>query len=339
MLKDLIGASETASNLTRQLLAYAGKGPFVTEPLDLSDLVRQISTLVQSSIPKTVQLRMELAERLPCVEADISQMQQIVMNLVINAGEAIGDENGTILITTGVQPVDEHYIASVLAPAEISPGTYVTLEVHDNGSGMPQETVDRIFDPFFTTKFTGRGLGLAAVLGIVRGHKGAIKVYSNVGSGTTFKLLFPATDQPASKPANPPVAVAASGGETVMVVDDEPIVRRTAKAMLERYGYSVVLAENGKEAVDLYRVLHDKIHLVLLDMTMPVMGGEETFRELKTINADVRVVLSSGYNEVEAVRRFSGKGLAGFVQKPYSAATLADKVRSILGEVRGMAQS
>ncbi len=338
VLKDVMLASETAANLTRQLLAYAGKGRFVIEPVDLSDLVRQISTLVQTSIPRSVQLRMELMERLPCVEADVTQMQQVVMNLVMNAAEAIGDAQGTVLITTSVQHVDEDYIATVLVPAQISPGEYVCLQVHDTGTGMTQETMDRIFDPFFTTKFTGRGLGLAAVLGIVRGHKGAIKVYSTMGQGTTFKLLFPATEQQAAATLHP-VPLPATMGETVLVVDDEQIVRRSAKAMLERHGYSVVLAENGKEAVDLYRVLADKIDLVLLDMTMPLMGGEETFRELKTMRPDVRVILSSGYNEVEAVRRFAGKGLAGFLQKPYSALTLTDKVRAVLSESRGTAQS
>jgi PAS domain S-box-containing protein len=339
MLKDVMLASETAGNLTRQLLAYAGKGRFIIEPLDLSDLVRQIHNLLQTSVSKNVSLRLDLSANLPCIEADVTQIQQLIMNLVINAAEAIGAEEGTVLITTGTQHVDEDYIATVLTPAQISPGDYITLQVHDTGSGMTQETIDKIFDPFFTTKFTGRGLGLAAVLGIVRGHRGAIKVYSTLCQGTTFKVLFPASSQPTAKPAQKVDVERAAGGETVLVVDDEHIVRRSAKAMLERYGYSVVLAENGKEAVELFKVLADKIDMVLLDMTMPVMGGEEAFRHMKTIRGDVRVILSSGYNEVEAVRRFTGKGLAGFLQKPYSAVTLAEKVRTVLRESRGASQS
>jgi PAS domain S-box-containing protein len=339
MLKDVVFASETAGNLTRQLLAYAGKGRFIVEPVDISDLIRQISNLLQTSIAKNVQLRLELADELPSVEADVTQLQQLIMNLVINGAEAIGDGQGTVLVTTGTQHVDEDYIATVLTPAQIAPGHYVSLQVHDTGSGMSQETLDKIFDPFFTTKFTGRGLGLAAALGIVRGHKGAIKVYSTVGQGTTFKVLFPASDQHAQKAMPRPVIESAREGETVLVVDDEHIVRRTAKAMLERHGYSVVLAENGKEAVELYKVLSDKIHLVLLDMTMPLMAGEETFRQLKMIRGDVRVILSSGYNEAEAIRRFTGKGLAGFIQKPYSALTLTDKVRTVLQDSHGAAQS
>ena len=332
MLRDVMLASETAGNLTRQLLAYAGKGRFVIEPVNLSDLIRQLGSLLQTSIPKTVQLRLELAEDLPSIEADVTQAQQLIMNLVINGAEAMGDKPGEIIIATATQDVDEAYIASTLGAAPIKPGRYVDLQIHDTGSGMSQETIDRIFDPFFTTKFTGRGLGLAAVLGIVRGHKGAIKVYSTRARGTTFKILLPVTDQRIVKRAPSQNVERTAGAETVLVIDDEDIVRRSAKTVLQRYGYEVVLAENGLEGLELYRVLAGKVHLVLLDMTMPVMGGEETFRELKTINPDVRVILSSGYNEAEAVRRFTGKGLAGFLQKPYSAATLTEKIRSVLQE-------
>jgi PAS domain S-box-containing protein len=333
MLRDVIAASETASHLTRQLLAYAGKGRFVVEPVDLSDLIRQITTLVQASIPKNVQLRLELQNRLPCVEGDLSQLQQLVMNLVINGAEAIPEgRRGTMTIVTGVEDVDRDYIQSALTSSEINPGQYVTLEVQDSGIGMTEDVISRIFDPFFTTKFTGRGLGLAAVLGIVRGHKGAIKVYSTPGQGTTFRLLFPATDEAVQPVPDQTSEEERRGSEMVLVIDDESVVRRTAKAMLERYGYTVVLAENGQEGVDLFRVLADKVAVVLLDMTMPVRSGEETFRELKLIRPEVRVILSSGYNEVEAIRRFTGKGLAGFLQKPYSAAALGEKVRVVIRE-------
>jgi PAS domain S-box-containing protein len=331
MLRDVVGASERAAHLTRQLLAYAGKGHFVIEPVNLSVLTREISSLVRTSIPKNVQLRLELREDMPFIEADSSQLQQLVMNLVINGAEAIpADENGTVLVTTRVQNVDEHYLLNTLGgPPELGAGTYVSLEVHDTGCGMDEATLAHIFDPFFTTKFTGRGLGLAAVQGIVRTHKGTMKIYSRPGRGATFQVLFPATEQkPDPKPA--PALHLAARGELVLVIDDEPIIRRTAKSMLERYGYSVVLAEDGKEGVELFQVLGEKVALVLLDMTMPVMNGEEAFARLKSIDPNVKVVLSSGYSEVEAVRRFGGKGLAGFAQKPYSTAQLAEKVKSAL---------
>ncbi|MDP9169072.1 MAG: response regulator, partial [Acidobacteriota bacterium] len=225
-------------------------------------------------------------------------------------------------------------IHTVLAPEQILPGRYVTVEVHDTGTGMSAETMAKIFDPFFTTKFTGRGLGLAAVIGIVRGHKGAMKVYSTLGQGTTFKVLFPATEEHATVPPPQPVIERRQTGYGVLVIDDEQVVRQTAKSMLERYGYAVYVAENGKEGVDLYRGLGTKVDVILLDMTMPVMSGTETFRELKNMNPGLPVILSSGYNEVEAIQRFTGKGLAGFIQKPYSAAALANKISTIIEEWR-----
>jgi signal transduction histidine kinase/ActR/RegA family two-component response regulator len=335
VLRDVLHASERASHLTRQLLAYAGKGHFVVEPINLSGLTREISSLIQTSIPKHVQLRLELRDDVPSAEADSSQLQQLIMNLVINGAEAIPhEENGTVLVTTGIQVVDEHYLVSTLGgSSELAAGTYVSLEVHDTGCGMDDLTLARIFDPFFTTKFTGRGLGLAAVQGIVRGHKGTMKVYSKPGKGTTFKVLIPAAQAELGKRPQPPAHLLAKD-EVVLVIDDEEIIRRTAKSMLERYGYTVVVAENGKEGVDLFHVLGEKVSVVLLDMTMPVLNGEETFRMLKVIRPEVRVILSSGYNEVEAVRRFTGKGLAGFIQKPYSSTALAEKVRAALKDGR-----
>ena len=331
-LEDVVKATERAAHLTKQLLAYAGKGRFVVEDLDLSHQVREITALVQASIPRTVQLRLELAEHLPCIEADSAQIQQVIMNLVINGAEAIPENQaGSVLVATGVQDVDAAYIRTTLPDTEISDGQYVTLEVHDTGVGIRPDAVRQIFDPFFTTKFTGRGLGLAAVKGIVRGHKGAIKVYSTPGQGTTFKLLFPASRQEARHTASRTTEQhLLRGSGTVLVIDDEEIVRRTAQATLERFGYKVLLAEDGMQGVKRFREFAAEIQVVLLDMTMPVMSGEETFRELRLVRPEVRVILSSGFNEVEAIRRFTGKGLAGFVQKPYTSARLAEAVKSAL---------
>jgi CheY-like chemotaxis protein len=231
-----------------------------------------------------------------------------------------------------VQDVDENYIAQTLSPGEIVPGEYVALQVHDTGAGMDQATLQRIFDPFFTTKFTGRGLGLAAALGIVRGHKGALKVYSTPGQGSTFKILFPVM-QDARQPAKSKPAIAVKPGlqsGAVLVIDDEEVVRRTAKATLERSGYDIVLAENGTEGVQLFQALANKISAVLLDLTMPDIGGEETLRRIQAIRPEVKVILSSGFNEVEVVRKFAGKGLAGFLQKPYTSMALMEKVHSAL---------
>jgi PAS domain S-box-containing protein len=331
-VEELIRAAERAAQLTRQLLAYAGKGRFVTEAVNLSVLVREISALVQTSIPRKVQVRLELTDDLPLIEADTGQMQQVVMNLVINGAEAMGDNVGLVVCTTGAQMVDEAYMRTLgIETTDLKPGKYVTLEVHDSGCGMDEATIARIFDPFFTTKFTGRGLGLAAVLGIVRGHKGSLKVYSSPGKGSTFKLLFPALAG-----AGLPVDFESahrelSGSGTVLIVDDEETVRSTARNMLQRYGYRTIEAKDGREAVEIFQKMADEIALVLLDLTMPYMSGEEVLRELKTIKPTVRVLLSSGFNEVEAVRRFTGKGLAGFLQKPYTSTALAETVKGILG--------
>jgi CheY-like chemotaxis protein len=289
--------------------------------------VREISTLVQTSIPKTVQIRLELADHLPAIEADPGQIQQVVMNLVINAAEAIGNTEGTVLVTTEAQHVDADYLRHNFAGDPIQPGTYVSLEVHDTGSGMSEELRARIFDPFFTTKFTGRGLGLSAVLGIVRSHKGTIRVYSEQGKGSTFKILLPAVEGEAQPAAGAALHEELRGSGLVLIVDDEEIVRSTAASALQRYGYRTLGAGNGGEAVEQFREHGGEIDVVLLDMTMPVMSGEEAFRQIRLIRPGARVVVSSGYNETEAIRRFTAKGIRAFIQKPYTAAALARVIK------------
>jgi PAS domain S-box-containing protein len=337
ILENVILASERAAHLTRQLLAYSGKGRFLIQRINLSELVREIASLLRLTIPKKVHLRLDLEDKLPPVEADSSQIQQLIMNLVLNGAEAIGDGIGAVLVTTGVRMVDETYTQSALMRDELAPGKYVYLEVHDTGSGMDEQTKAKIFDPFFTTKFTGRGLGLAAALGIVRGHKGDIKVYSTPGRGSTFKILLPAAAGGYEDTGRESPAQELRGQGTVLIIDDEDIVLRTGKVALERYGYRVLTAANGLEALEVFREASAEVSLVLLDMTMPVMGGEETLAELTRIRKDVRVIVSSGYNELEAVRRFSGTGVAAFIQKPYTSAQLAGKVKQVLeGRARGL---
>jgi PAS domain S-box-containing protein len=334
VLGECVRAAERAAQLTRQLLAYAGKGRFVTEAVDLSALVREISGLIQTSISRKVQMRLELAGDLPSIEADASQLQQVIMNLIINGAEAIGENVGLVVCTTAVQTVDEAYIRALGSEGRhIAPGQYVTLEVHDSGCGIDEKTLKRIFEPFFTTKFTGRGLGLAAVSGIVHGHEGALKVYSSPGRGSTFKVLFPVlpdANQPAA-PA-PPLHLSEGREKTVLVVDDEESVRSVARNTLQRRGYRTIEAADGREAIEIYRRFVGEISLVLLDLTMPYMNGEEVLRELQVLAPSVKVLLSSGFNEVEAVQRFTGKGLAGFLQKPYSAAVLAETVKRIISD-------
>ncbi len=333
ILGECIRAAERAAQLTRQLLAYAGKGRFVTEAVNLSALVREINSLIQASISRKVQIRLELGSDLPPVEADAGQLQQVIMNLIMNGAEAIGENVGLVTCTTAPQLVDEEHIRALGSEGRhVAPGQYVMLEVHDNGCGMDDGTLGRIFEPFFTTKFTGRGLGLAGVSGIVHGHKGAIRVYSLPGKGSTFKVLFPV--MPVNHPPafEPPQHLSEGRNQTVLIVDDEASVRSVARNTLQRRGYRTIEAADGREALEVYKRFFSEVSLVLLDLTMPYMNGEEVLRELKRITPSVKVLLSSGFNEVEAVRRFTGQGLAGFLQKPYASSVLAETVKRVLSD-------
>jgi len=322
-------STHRAADLCKQMLAYSGKGRFVVQQLNLNRLVEDTTHLLNISISKNCVLRFNLAPTLPAISVDATQIRQIIMNLVINASEAIGTRSGEIAIATGVARVSQDYIATLLHPGGITEGDYVFLEVSDNGSGMNAATLEKIFDPFFTTKFTGRGLGLAAVLGIIRGHKGAMKVYSEVGRGTTFKILLPCTDTPVeTMPSAPPLPDPVWRGQgTVLVVDDEETVRAVTARILATLGFTAVLASDGKEGLDLYIKDPARFTLVLLDLTMPHMDGEETFRQLRQLNPNVRVILMSGFNQQEAISRFTGKGLAGFVQKPFEVGSIMTAVR------------
>jgi signal transduction histidine kinase/CheY-like chemotaxis protein len=330
LLQDVLLGGQRAAALTRQLLAYSGRGRSLIHPLNLSDLVREISHLIQPSIPKIVRLRLDLDRDLPDIEGDSSQLQQLIMNLVINGAEAIGEKAGVVEVTTRPCEVGEESFQRSILPAAIQPGRYVCLEVKDGGAGMDPQTISKIFDPFFTTKLTGRGLGLAAALGIVRGHHGGIEVESVPGEGAAFRVYLPTLESPVRKPQDTASPENLSGTGVILLVDDEAVVQSFARNCLERFGYKVRLAGNGQEAVEAFRRTPDEISLVILDMTMPIMGGEETFLALRRIHPGVRIILSSGYNEAETIRRFAGKDIAGFVQKPYTATELAQKVKVAL---------
>lgn len=317
----MVAAARRASDLTRQLLAFSGRGHFKVQAIDINAQVLELMALLEASIPKKVNLRMEPHPALPLVDADGSQLSQVLMNLVINGAEAIDDAGGTVVVRTGMQVLEPEDLATAGPFAAAPPGTFVFIEISDSGEGMNEETLGRIFDPFFTTKVNGRGLGLAAVQGIVRGHKGLIRVYSELGRGTTFKVFLPARDGAAQKEPMPDSPVARLKG-TVLVVDDEPSVREFARSALEYGGYRVVEAGDGREGVEAFRALAGEIDVVLLDLTMPRMSGEEALREIRKIRGTTRVILSSGYNEVEATRRLVGRASVEFIQKPYTVREL-----------------
>ncbi len=329
-VEDIELAARRASELSKQMLAYSGRGRFMIERLDMSEVVGEMNHLLQASLNKKAVLRQDFPSGLPKVEADATQLRQVIMNLITNAADAIGERSGIISVATGAQDCSADYLSRTLLDDDLPGGPYVFVEVSDTGAGMDAETLARIFDPFFTTKVHGRGLGLAAVLGIVRGHQGAIRVYSEPGRGTTFKVLLPVADEVTNaEPGMVPECFVGSG--RVLLVDDDPTARTVGRRMLQRAGFGVVTANDGVEAIELYRVDPESYTLVVLDLTMPNMDGETAFRELRQLRGDVRVILTSGYNSQEVVTRFAGKGLAGFIQKPFDAGRLRLELTKVLG--------
>ena len=321
----IVLAAERAAELTKQMLAYSGKGRFVIEVLDLNTLIQENLTLFRSSVSRNVSVELELGSDACLVEGDRAQIHQAIMNLLINASEAVGDSPGELRICTALIEGRESRFSSHLHEP-VPAGSYALLEVRDNGVGMTPETVKRIFDPFFTTKFTGRGLGLAAVLGIVKGHRGDIVVESHPGAGTTFRIYLPLSERAGSTRRPPEAgAAAAATSQTVLVVDDEEIVRKLATLALERRGFRVLVATDGQEALDVLRA-NPGVSLVILDLTMPVMTGEQTLPVIRAMYPEIPVILSSGFNEAEISRRFASSGIADVLQKPYTVSGIVLKV-------------
>ncbi|NOY90191.1 MAG: PAS domain S-box protein [Deltaproteobacteria bacterium] len=343
-IREIEEASHHAAELTKQMLDYSGRGRFVVQDIDASGLVEGIAQLLSASISKKIDLKYAFSGVAATFSGDPTQIRQIIMNLITNASEAIGDERGTISLSTGTMDCSRDYLdeldpslrGSVDTP--LPEGRYAYIEVADTGCGMDRDTLDKIFEPFFTTKFTGRGLGMAAVLGIVRGHQGALRVDSVVGEGTTFRVLFPriegdGVERDASEGSADAEPRHSSG--VVLLVEDEESVRRVGKRMLERLGYEVRTAVDGEDALRVYAELRDELACVLLDLTMPRMGGEEVFREIRSRNPDAKIVLCSGYSEHEATERFIGMGLAGFLHKPYGMKDLEAVLCESLGDTLG----
>jgi signal transduction histidine kinase len=319
-----------AADLTRQMLAYSGKGRFVVRPYNLNQVVQEVTHLLEVSISKKVALRYDLAPVLPMVEADAAQIQQVIMNLVTNAADAIGDHEGTIRLTTGTLEVDRPYLEQAFQGQGLAPGNYVSLEVTDSGCGMSPDVLARIFDPFFTTKVAGRGLGLSATIGILKGHRAGLRIYSEVGKGTTFKLLFPSSEVQQAEASGQIAIPALMKKATVLLVDDEEMIREAATDVLESIGLQVVCAEDGQEALDIIHSGHPPVDLVLMDLTMPRMDGREAFRALHRTHPDLPVILCSGYSEKECTEELAGRGLAAFLQKPYTLRHLETTVLEVL---------
>lgn len=331
LLDEIRKAAGRAADFCNQLSAFAGRGHYKLQTLDLSQTIREMLPMLKVAVSRRVALRLDLADDLPLIEADVGQIHQVIMNLVVNAAEALDPEGGSITLASGVGVVDPSRLADCVVGEQVPEGEFVFLEVEDTGEGMDAATLAQIFDPFFTTKIQGRGLGLASVLGIARGHMAVLRVDSRPGSGSRFRLHFPLTGVPSA--ALGPTSAAATRKATpgtILVVDDEEYVRVLGQRMLERLGYRVVLAPDGPGALKLFQAHRGQIDCVMLDLVMPEMDGAEVFEHLVGMDPNVQVVLTSGYHEQEIATRFAGKGLCGFLQKPYVIADLARTLEKVL---------
>jgi PAS domain S-box-containing protein len=329
-LERAVRAGERAADLTRQLLAYAGGGKLESKPLDLNQLVTDSLQLLYDATGHGSHIFTDLADSLPLIKADPSQMQQILLNLVTNSSESIGENSGRIIITTGVQMItetDTRFWNSTGEP--LRPGPYVALEIHDNGAGMDTATLEKIFDPFFSTKFTGRGLGLPAVLGIVRAHHGGLAIDSAPDQGTNIRVVIPALTA-AGHPGEKTLPNIATPHKAILLIDDDESVREAVADVFDSESWPIVTVSNGATGVQIYRERQNDVELVILDYAMPGMNGKETLQRLRQINPDVRVVLTSGYTEEDIIDIFEGIPYVGFMQKPYPAHKLIEQVRHFL---------
>ena len=327
-LRRIKEAADKAADLSRQMLAYSGKGSFLVELLDLNLLLEEMLQILEVSISKKVSLQLDLTKPLPTTKADATQIRQIILNLIMNASEAIGEDEGEIRIATRSIYCEEGDFQANWRAEDYRAGYYVCLEVVDSGCGMDAATIERLFDPFFTTKFTGRGLGMSAVLGIIRSHKGAINVSSEPGEGSSFQVFLPVCGDAAEKATPVEEKNNWQGQGKVLLVDDEETVRDIGTDMLSELGYVVITAVDGRDALAVYQQNRD-IEFVILDLTMPHMGGTECLRELRKIDSEIKVLMSSGYSEQEVVQQ---QGCVGFVPKPYNFDILKEAIRNVVNE-------
>ena len=328
-LDEIEQASKKAAELCGQMLAFSGKSHFILKTFDLNALIQGLEPQIQNTLPDNVKFIFYQRNEHIYIEGDSAQILQMIMNLLTNSFEAIGDKRGVVSVYTGIMEFDHDYLSETWLHESFTEGEYAYLEIADTGFGMKKEIIDKIFDPFFSTKFIGRGLGLPVVLGIVRSHKGTIKVYSEPEHGTAVKILFPLSQKQVTKIDHDSLQ-GWRGQGTIMVVDDDAAVRNVAVKMLQRAGFRAVDASGGSQAVEIYQKWKEDVVCILLDFSMPEMNGIQTFLELKKINPAVRCILSSGYNEMEFTQRLVMDGFSGFIQKPYQSQNLYQVLKDVL---------
>jgi PAS domain S-box-containing protein len=329
-IEHIEAASHSSADLCRQMLAYSGKGRFVVQPINLSNLIENMGKLVEVSVPRNVGMRYVLADPLPSIDADVAQMQQVILNLLTNASEAIGEESGTITLATGVMEADARYLKSSFCNEHVEPGDFVFLEVCDTGCGMDMETQEKIFDPFFTTKSVdkGTGLGLSVVYGIIKSHDGYIEVESETGKGTIFHLYFKPVEAMAEQPSEVQFSGYTNGNENILEVDDEAGIRDMLSELLISLGYNVLLAKNGNAAVETVRN-NKEIYVAIVDYAMPKMNGIETIKAIHQVDGNIRILLSSGYaDQARIIHKYPN--IDGFLPKPYHINEVARIVKETL---------
>ncbi|MDX8403360.1 MAG: PAS domain S-box protein, partial [Mariprofundaceae bacterium] len=329
-LKRISTASERAADLCRQMLAYSGQGNVEMRSINLSELVDEITTLLEVSVADKTSIHYHLATRLSAIHADTGQLQQVVMNLITNARESYPEEKGEVWVDVGDMHADKNWISTCVVGDDIDEGEYVYVEVKDSGSGMDKATMAKIFDPFFTTKFTGRGLGMSAMMGIVKAHHGAIHIYSEPGEGTMIRVVFPAVDIQVEPLAGDVLEVGEHSKAFIMIVDDETDILEYAKAILTDLGHDVITAISGEQALEMFQQEELRIGLVITDATMPGMSGDQLCQQLHAIDKDVKLILSSGYDANDLTQGIQSELLSGFIQKPYSPEKFTHEVFKVL---------
>ena len=336
-LVEIDSISRDAADLCKQMLAYSGRGQFYVHPLNLTEVIESMAHLLNVSVEKNAIIKSELDPTVPSIEGDSSQIRQLVMNLITNASEAMGKKVGTITLRTGVRHVSRSYLKTIAMDKNLPEGDCVFVEVVDGGDGISSEVQQRMFDPFFSTKFTGRGLGLAAVLGIARSHYGAIDVKSTPGKGTSVTVLFPKTDAPASPEGQAPLprikkdTPSPSRAQTILVVDDEQAVLSVTGQILSRAGYAVRAAASGADALAVVQKYGDTLGAVVLDLAMPQMSGLEALKQIRDVLPTIPVIVASGYSEEEAAEELAGNTITAFLPKPFSADALLKHIADALG--------
>ena len=328
-LQNILTASQRAAELTRQMLAYSGRGRFEVKRISVSKAVQEITELLKVSLSKKAELDFRFHNNLPDVEVDTAQFNQVILNLITNANEALPEDGGNIRISTGLMQADAAYLSGCAFSDQSEPGPFVYIEVADTGSGMSAETLSRIFDPFFTTKFTGRGLGLSAVLGIVRGHRGAIRVESTLTKGTSFRVLLPAL-LPEGYADNGLAGKRWRTSGLVLLADDEPLVRQSTCILLEGIGFNVIQAADGREAVRIAEENAGTLRLALLDLTMPRMDGDEAARRILASNPSLPIIITSGYSAQDLTQRLRDNANLVLLPKPFSLSDLSGAVKQAL---------